>query len=535
MQKLIIPEPASALRSAVLLALMPAGCLLADASAVEAYQMDRWMSYEVKGVRIRPQLDINMMYNNNVFSASDVGNIEYVDLRAPKYNVVDLNGGYAFQPSFGRPLQPYSGVLQYQVYSDPTLNQRIASSAPFASSVYPPLAATIPTNAPASATGILSGFQTNRLILNPKVADLIGTVSPGVSFQVGSEEENYLNLQYQSDNTRYFDLGVAPVPMHRISLAGKYDNASRFRMEGTHSSEFVSSFMGGWVNLGSTLVDRWSHNTTGRVTYDSTDKTDVYVTGSRSFIDYQGVNLYGNDGWRANLGASYKPTERVFLFAEGGFGLTDFIRSSTALGLIPTSQVYGGMVGVRGKFTERLEGTIGGGYEVREFPDIAGASFSIPAANISVSYAFRETTKFSLAYTRRTDNAAQVARQGVTYDTTRFDVQQLLGSSGTWMATAGVSYQGGAFDTLKGFGVAYESIAGTNLRFVNPRTVDYKRDDSMMSLSGGINYMPRRWLRFGLNYSYENYSINYADAGLKNVFLPSYDAHRVMVGVQIGY
>ena len=303
MQKLIIPEPALALRSAVLLALMPAGCLLADASAVEAYQMDRWMSYEVKGVRIRPQLDINMMYNNNVFSASDVGNIEYVDLRAPKYNVVDLNGGYAFQPSFGRPLQPYSGVLQYQVYSDPTLNQRIASSAPFASSVYPPLAATIPTNAPASATGILSGFQTNRLILNPKVADLIGTVSPGVSFQVGSEEENYLNLQYQSDNTRYFDLGVAPVPMHRISLAGKYDNASRFRMEGTHSTEFVSSFMGGWVNLGSTLVDRWSHNTTGRVTYDSTDKTDVYVSGSRNFIDYQGVNLYGNDGWRADLGA----------------------------------------------------------------------------------------------------------------------------------------------------------------------------------------------------------------------------------------
>ncbi len=535
MQKLIIPEPASALRSAVLLALMPAGCLLADVSAVEAYQMDRWMSYEVKGVRIRPQLDINMMYNNNVFSASDVGNIEYVDLRAPKYNVVDLNGGYAFQPSFGRPLQPYSGVLQYQVYSDPTLNQRIASSAPFASSVYPPLAATIPTNAPASATVILSGFQTNRLILNPKVADLIGTVSPGVSFQVGSEEENYLNLLYQSDNTRYFDLGVAPVPMHRISLAGKYDNASRFRMEGTHSTEFVSSFIGGWVNLGSTLVDRWSHNTTGRVTYDSTDKTDVYVSGSRNFIDYKGVNLYGNDGWRADLGASYKPTERVFLFAEGGFGLTDFIRSSTALGFIPTSQVYGGMVGVRGKFTERLEGTVGGGYEVREFPDIAGASFSIPAANISVSYAFRETTKFSLAYTRRTDNAAQVARQGVTYDTTRFDVQQLLGSSGTWMATAGVSYQGGAFDTLKGFGVAYESIAGTNLRFVSPRTVDYKRDDSMLSLSGGINYMPRRWLRFGLNYSYENYSINYADAGLKDVFLPSYDAHRVMVGVQIGY
>jgi hypothetical protein len=535
MQKLIIPEPASALRSAVLLALMPAGCLLADASAVEAYQMDRWMSYEVKGVRIRPQLDINMMYNNNVFSASDVGNIEYVDLRTPTYKVVDLNGGYAYQPSFGQPLLPYSGALQYQVYRDASLNQRIASSPPFASSVYPPLAATIPTNAPASATGILAGFQTNRLILNPKVADLIGTVSPGVSFQVGSEDENYLNLLYQSDNTRYFDLGVAPVPMHRFQVAGKYDNQSRLRMEGNHSTELVSSFMGGWVNLGSTLVDRWTHTTSGRVTYDSSDKTDVYVSGSWNYINFQKVNLYGNDGWRANMGASYKPTDRLSVFVEGGYGLTDFIRGTSALGFIPTSHVYGGFVGVRGQFTERLEGTIGGGYEIRDFPDIPGASFSIPAANISVSYAFRETTKFSLAYTRRTDNAAQIARQGVTYDTTALNVQQMLGTTGTWMATAGVSYQGGAFDSLTGFGAAYEPIAGTSLRSLSLRTVDYKRDDSMLSLSGGINYMPRRWLRFGLNYSYENYSINYADAGLKDVFLPSYDAHRVMVGVQIGY
>ena len=530
-----IPEPETALRFAVVLALLPSSGMCGDASGVEAYQVDRWMSYEVKGVRIRPQLDINMMYNNNIFSASDVGTVEYVDSRTPTYNVFDVNGGYVYRPSFGQLSQPYSGALQHQIYNDASLNQKIASSPVFASSVYPPLTAPTPPNAPATATGILAGFQTNRFTLNPRVADLIGTVSPGVSFQVGSEEENYLNLQYQSDNARYFDFGVAPAPMHRIQVAGKYDNQSRLRMEGSHSTEFVSSFMGGWVNLGNTLVDRWTHNTAGRVTYDSSDKTDVYVSGSRNYINFDKVNLYGNDGWRANLGASYKPTDRLSVFVEGGYGLTDFIRGTSALDFIPTSHVYGGFVGVRGQFTERLEGTIGGGYEIRDFPDIPGASFSIPAANISVSYAFRETTKFSLAYTRRTDNAAQIARQGVTYDTTALNVQQLLGTTGTWMATAGVSYQGGAFDSLTGFGAAYEPIAGTSLRSLSLRTVDYKRDDSMLSLSGGISYMPRRWLKFGLNYSYENYSINYADAGLKDVFLPTYDAHRVMVGVQIGY
>ena len=530
-----IPLRALPLGAAAWASLMPIVGIGAEASGFEAYQIDRWMSYDVGGVRIRPQLDINMMYNNNVFSASNLGAIEYVDPRFPTYRVTDAGGAYAFKPSSGQPTQPYTGILQNQIYDDAFLSQRIASSPAFPASVYPPFSVALPPNAPATATSLLAGFQTNRYVLNPRVADLIGTVSPGVGFQVGSEDQNFLNLQYQSDNTRYFDLGVSPVPMHRIQLTGKYDNQSRLRMEGTHATEFVSSFLGGWVNLGQQLVDRWTHNTSGRVTYDSTDKTDVYVSGTHNAIAYQGVNLYGNDGWRANLGASYKPTERVSVFVEGGYGLTDFIRSTSALGVIPTSHVYGGFVGLRGQFTERLEGTIGGGYEIREFPDIPGASFSIPAANIAVSYAFRETTRFSLSYTRRTDNAAQYARQGVTYDTAALNVQQLLGTTGTWIATAGASYQGGAFDSLTGFGTAFEPIAGTHVRALNLRTVDYKRDDTMVSLSGGITYAPRKWLRFGLNYFYDNYSIHYGDAGLQDVFLPAYDAHRVMVGVQIGY
>ena len=529
------PLRALPLGAAAWASLMPLGGIGAEAPGFEAYQIDRWMSYEVGGVRIRPQLDISMMYNNNLFSASDLGSIDYIDPRIAAYRVSDTGSGYTFRPSANQPTQPYTGILQSQVYDDASLIQRIAETTPFPASVHPPPAAVVPPGAPATATSILAGFQVNRFSLNPKVADVVGTVSPGIGFQVGSELENYLALQYQSDNTRYFDLGVSPTPMHRFQLMGKYDNLSRLRMEGSHLTEFVSSFMGGWVNLGQTLVDRWTHTTSGRVTYDSTDKTDVYLSGNYNYINYEGVNLYGNDGWRANLGASYKPTERISVFIEGGYGLTDFIRGTPALGFIPTSHVYGGFVGVRGQFTERLEGSIGGGYEIRDFPDIPGTAFGIPAANISVSYAFRETTKFALTYTRRTDNAAQIARQGVTYDTAALNVQQLLGATGTWMATGGASYQGGAFDSLTGFGSAFDPIPGTAVRALSFRSIDYRRDDTMISLNGGLSYVPRKWLRFGLNYSYENYSIDFADAGLGDVFLPSYDAHRVMLGVQIGY
>ena len=526
-----MPWGAAALASMVS---MP-GSAAEDGSGIEAYQIDRWMSYEVRGVRVQPQLDINLMYNNNVFSAGNAGSVEFIEPGNPVYTINEVNGGYQYRPGFGVPASAYTGLLQRQVYSDALFTQQIAASPIFPASVYPPPAVSLPPGAPPTATSILAGFTTNRFTLNPRVGDLIGTVSPGIKFQTGSDPANSLSLEYHSDNTRYFDLGVSPAPMHRIELTGKYDNLSRLRMEGTHRSEFMSSFMGGWVNLGQTLVDRWTHATSGRVTYDSTDKTDVYLSGSYNYINYEKVNLYGNDGWRGNLGASYKPTDRLFVFVEGGYGLTDFIRGTPALGFIPTSHVYGGFIGVRGQFTERLEGTIGGGYEIRDFPDIPGASFSIPAANVSVSYSFRETTKLSLSYTRRTDNAAQIARQGVTYDTAALNVQQLLGTTGTWLVTGGISHQNGAFDSLLGTGAAYDPIPGTAVRALNFRTLDYRRDDAMTSLTGGLTYMPRRWLRFGLNYSYENYSIDFADAGLKDVFLPSYDAHRVLLGVQIGY
>ena len=49
------------MRAAVVLALLSSRDLWAAESGIEAYQIDQWMSYEVKGVRIRPQLDINMM------------------------------------------------------------------------------------------------------------------------------------------------------------------------------------------------------------------------------------------------------------------------------------------------------------------------------------------------------------------------------------------------------------------------------------------------------------------------------------------
>ena len=96
------PKPEALLRAAVVLALLPSGNLLGAALGIEAYQIDQWMSYEVKGVRIRPQLDINMMYNNNIFSASDAGVLEYVDPRTPTYNVFDVNGGYVYRPAFGQ-------------------------------------------------------------------------------------------------------------------------------------------------------------------------------------------------------------------------------------------------------------------------------------------------------------------------------------------------------------------------------------------------------------------------------------------------
>jgi hypothetical protein len=506
---------------------------LAADSALEAYEIDQWFSYNFHGLRIRPQLDTSATFSDNVFSAPDKP-LEYVDPRFASFALTpaDVNnppgGGYTFDPGNGIN-QPYTGLVQQRA---------IIGGANFGvTSLYPASVDPFPlATLPPGTSYFLGGFQTNVVAFPPRTADVIGSVSPGIKLQYGEDDGNVVSIEYNNDNTRYFDLGIVPPPMHRMRARVRYEK-SRLKFEANQSAFYLASFLGGGANQGQRLVERWTAATDAKLTYDSTAKTDVYASAQYNFTDYQtAINLYSVNAWRGNLGATYKPTERLFVFTEGHYGQTALRPSVSTLQGAPYSQIYGGFVGIRGKFTPKIEGSIRGGYEIREFPSVGNASYGIPAADVSLSYTPRDSTMLTLSYVRRTDVSAQVARQAVAYDQVKFSVRQVIGARALWMATSDIGYSMGSFDDLRTLNsVVYDYIPGSNVRIRNVREANFKRTETVMNFNAGITYSPRRWLRTGLSYEYENYGNSFADAGFRDFFLPSYDAHRVMLGVQIGY
>jgi len=507
---------------------------------MDAYEIDKLFSYSIGDLRIRPQFDISFVFNDNIFFAPSKAQIPYIELGNPAFIVFPRNGGYIYSPSDGLPVVPYQGFIQQQVFTATAPSRLVTASPIFTSALYPPPTVPVPAGTFDFLAGFApgpGGFRTNVLTLQPRVADVIGTVSPGIKLQYGADEFNFVDLEYNNDNTRYLDQGIAPAPMHRIRSKLQFEH-SRLRLEASQNVAYLSSFLGGGSNLGRRLVDRWNADTNAKLTYDSSAKTDVYTTAQYSFTDYvSAIPLYSPNTWRGGLGASYKPTERLFVFIEGHYAQTALSANTPSLEGAPYSQTYGGFVGVRGKFTERIEGSIRGGYEVREFPNVPGdSSFAIPAADIAVTYMPRDTTLVSLTYSRKSDVASQVARQAVAYDSMRLGVRQTIGASAKWLASLDVGYTLGDFGSLTTpLLTVLEPVAGSDVRILTRRAVDYKRTETVLTYSAGIAYSPRRWLRASLSYEFEDYSNVYADRGLGDFYIPSYDAHRVMLALQIGY
>jgi hypothetical protein len=375
--------------------------------------------------------------------------------------------------------------------------------------------------------------STNTFPVAPRQSDVLGSVSPGIKIQYGSDDGNVVNVEYNNDNVRYFDTGFVPPMQHRLTATTRY-NRSRFTFDASHNTRFLSSFLGGGANQRNNLVDRWTSSTSAKLTYDSSAKTDVYLGGNYDFTDYlNNVALYGYNIWRGTLGATYKPTERIGVFMEGHYAQQATVASSPTLPGAPYSQVYGGFIGVRAAIGARIEGTIRVGYELREFPN-RGTSFGIPAVEARLSYAPRPSTLLTLNYSRRTDVGAQLAGQQVTTDAITFNASQQIGTKNNLLANLGLVYNVAEQGELISGGSIFVSDPRFSLPVRQFALVDYARTETFVGATAGITYIPRRWLRVNLSYDYENFSPSFKDSRLF-YFLPSYDQHRVTASVNIGY
>ncbi|HTI69829.1 MAG TPA: outer membrane beta-barrel protein [Candidatus Limnocylindria bacterium] len=481
-----------------------------QAAAFDLDSAQQWMVYNIGELRIKPQLELNTEFTDNVYYAG-LKPFDYV--AHPLLSQGQIGGNTVVFVPVGFTDINGTTVQAGSIYTGPLVNNGGASG----------IAAT--------------NYVVYHQPVSPRNSELISSASPGIKFQYGDEVLNNISLSYAATLSKYLVSGLEPSPQHLIHLLSKFEY-SRLRLDVDAGAQFVSSFLGGGQNFGGqqVLIDRWSENSRARLTYQTTTRIDTYGEFQHSLTSYDTpIALYGTAEWSGNAGAEYQFSQDWKLFTEAHYGQTTVEPSTPELPTSPHSIFYGGYVGARGTFSPRITGSVKAGYELREYPSIADSAVGAPAFEFDVNYALGPSTQLGLNYSRKTSASSQVANQSFVYDSVKFTANQGLDGAGFWWALFSAKYIHDEFNSTPGFGSFYVPNGPGGYLLLQQGTVDYGRTDDQIIMSIGVQYVPRPWLRASLTYEYETYTPTFSDSRLQGITLPEYDNHRVILSLNLGY
>ena len=394
---------------------------------------------------------------------------------------------------------------------------------------------------------VLGPVTTNQIIIRRQESDIVSTVSPGLRIDYGTPGGNLVALDLTHDQIVNADHQESDTAQEHLRFRLEYAQ-SRISLTGRSSLDQLSSYLGGAQFVGNTagtLIKRRLWSDDYKLTYDSSGKTDIYVSASNSETDYeQGTQLLDSNTWRGSLGTSYKMTAKVALFSEGHYGQSAVNPNVATQAKGPHSTFYGGYVGLRGDFTAKITGTVKVGYETRDFAGVSKASGAgTPAVEASVSYVPRPKTQISLNYSRRTEVSSQVNSQAFTYDSVGITAVQLVGDRGKWSIQGNASLNSSDYGDIPTTVPVLATDASGQVVFDRLGNPTYRgvpgnggRSDTTFNIGMGLIYQPYLWLSGTISYQYESYSLDFRDAAYASLRpLIPYDNHIVSLRVAVGF
>jgi hypothetical protein len=350
-------------------------------------------------------------------------------------------------------------------------------------------------------------------------ADLISVISPGLALQLGRRDFNIFEFTYFYDRLMYADNNEFDANQHHISTRLRLKHR-RLTLDGTDTLDFLSSPLGGGystgfvndrgepvIGVGGAKVDRWNLTDIYRLSWEASDRTDLYLQLFHSYVDYLGdLALYDSDTIQGTLGFDYRPLPKTYFFGEIYFGQTDNQRNSPILFEYPQTDFLGFFLGARGEFTDRLHGTAKAGYEHRSYSS-GGDTFDAPVVELSLDEQLGERTLLTAGYSRRQYESIQFVRSPYTVDSIFMSWQQQIGSDGRLRSTVRGAYLVSSFDSSG--------------QFPN-------REDNIISATLTISYDIKLWLRAFGSYNFERLNSNERS-------IVDYNVNRVSLGLQLGY
>jgi hypothetical protein len=364
--------------------------------------------------------------------------------------------------------------------------------------------------------GITEQFDSNVFYLDQDPeSDFITTIAPGLKFLVGQDlpNENHIKLQYTLEELIYANNDDLNATQHKF-LTDTHFKKNRFTIDGADRFEMLSSVLGGGFSVGRQQVDRTLWLDIYRVDYKVGERMGVYVEGQHVSTDYEsGLELFDVRTISGTGGFGYYLSEDTLLFGEVYYGKTSLEYNVPSPAQPPGTTFIGGFVGARGKFTEKLNGTLKAGYEVSTFDESAVAGLddsagSAPVVEATITYLVTERLTTSLAYSRRQHVSVQFVRSAYVLDAITAKATQILGSTGRLQLDLLASYAMYSFDPAAAY----------------PRG----RSDTNWRLQTGANYFFQTWLSTRVEYSFERFTSDFAS-------VVDYDVNRVTLSLAIGY
>jgi hypothetical protein len=353
--------------------------------------------------------------------------------------------------------------------------------------------------------------DTNRL------ADAITVISPGLVFQLGNKDLNYINISYFFDRLQYAANPELSGNGQRFGT-GVHWSPNRLTLDGRDSIEFASTPLGGGISLSGEKVDRVNFFDLYRLSYDFSEKTGLYIQALHQAVDYQqDIALYDQRTIQGTAGFQYRALPRTYFFGEMYYGETENDKNTEHIANYPTANFAGFFLGARGRFTEHLGGMIKAGYEHREYasadaspgiPALHGEPLDAPVVELGVDWRISDKTLLALNYSRLQNESVQVvstnnSTASYTYNTIAASWRQELGNEGRMHLDARAAYITADYDTIE-------------------------RHDDMYNLGLTLTYDVKLWLRVIGKYDFESLDTN--DRSITDYFV-----NRVSLGMQLGF
>jgi hypothetical protein len=363
--------------------------------------------------------------------------------------------------------------------------------------------------------GLSEQFNDNIFYLDQnKKSDFITTIAPGVKLQLGQDlqNENHIKVQYALEELVFAQNSSQDATQHKFLTDTHYEK-SRLGIDGADHFDMLSSVLGGGFSINHQKIDRNLWTDIYRVRYKIGERMAVYVEGQHVEIDYKTTLALFDTRTFSGTGAfEYTLSPDVFLFGEVYYGETSLHANSSSI-RPPGTSFVGGFVGARGKFTEKIDGTLKAGYEVSSFSGNVPAGTdksagSAPVVEANVRYLVTERLTTSLTYSRRQHVSVQFVGSAYVLDTVTVQATQILGSTGRLQLDLLGSYAMYSFDPAP----AYQG----------------GRSDANWKVQTGATYFFQTWLSTRLEYSFEQFTSDLAS-------VVDYDLNRVTLTLAIGY